>query len=135
MKDRLTEDPQVPVRRIDLDPEWDFAFSSCVVAGDYIFTAHHSGYRREQRAWPEGIEEQTEQCFTNLERSLAAAGATLNDVVKTTVLLKTARHFQRMNDVYRRHFEGGYPARTGLVTGFLDPECLVQIEAVAYKPK
>ena len=28
------------VEKIDLYPEWGFTFSSCVVAGDYVFTSH-----------------------------------------------------------------------------------------------
>lgn len=123
------------VKKIDLHPEYDFTFSSCVVAGDYVFTSHHSGFQNEAGSWPEGVEEQTEQCFRKLERTLGAAGATLGDVVKMTVLLKDPEDFSKMNDVYRRQFTDGYPARTGMVTGFLDAECLIQIDAVAYKPK
>jgi 2-iminobutanoate/2-iminopropanoate deaminase len=123
------------IERIDLNnPDWGFTFSSCVIAGDFVFTAHHAGYDFEKGEWPEGIEAQTEQCFTNLERTLHAAGVTLNDVVRTTVFLTDTTDFRGMREVYRRQFTEGYPARSGLFTVFLDPECLVQIEAVAYKP-
>jgi 2-iminobutanoate/2-iminopropanoate deaminase len=123
------------IERIDLhDPSWGFTFSNCVIAGDFVFTSHHAGYDSERGKWPESIEEQTEQCFRNLERTLQAAGVTLDDVVKTTVFLKNATDFGKMREVYRRAFTGGYPARSGLITAFLDPECLIQIEAVAYKP-
>ena len=126
------------IKKIDLNPEFGFAFSSCVVAGDYVFTAHISGIHPDEDGnwtWPESIEEQTEQCFKKLKRTLAAAGVTINDVVKMTVLLKDTKDFSAMNDVYRRQFTDGYPARTGMFTEFLDPECLIQIDAVAYKPK
>lgn len=59
---------------------------------------------------------------------------TLADVVKTTVYLRSAADFLEMREVYRRFFADALPARSGLITEFLDPECLVQIEAVAYKP-
>lgn len=124
------------IERIDLNnPAWGFTFSNCVIAGDLIFTAHHSGYDVEAGLWPEGIEAQTEQCFRNLKRTLEAAGVTLDDVVKTTVFLKSAGDFREMREVYRRAFTAGYPARSGLITEFLDPECLVQIEAIAYRPR
>jgi 2-iminobutanoate/2-iminopropanoate deaminase len=124
------------LEHIDLnDPDWGFTFSSCVIAGDFIFTAHHAGYDFERGKWPEGIKAQTEQCFENLMRTLAEAGATLNDVVKTTVFFKDTADFPKLREVYRRVFTDGYPARSGLVTEFLDPQCLVQIEAVAYKPR
>jgi enamine deaminase RidA (YjgF/YER057c/UK114 family) len=51
------------------------------------------------------------------------------------VFLKNAKDFQKMREVYRRVFTDGYPARSGLITEFLDPECLIQIEAIAYKPE
>ena len=121
------------VEKIDLHPEYGFTFSSCVVAGDYVFTSHLAGLDEEGK-WPESVEEQTEHCFRRLEKTLEAAGATLSDVVKTTVYLKNIEDFDKMRKVYRRQFTDGYPARTGMVTEFLDAECLIQIEAVAYKP-
>lgn len=70
-----------------------------------------------------------------LEGTLEAAGVTLNDVVKTTVLLKNPRDFERVKDVYRRVLTDGYPARTTIICEFLAPEILIQIDAVAYKPR
>lgn len=131
------EATQMTKEIIDLNPkEYNFTFSSCVKAGDFIFTSHHGGFLDEKGNKIEGIEAQTEQCLKNLAKTLEAAGASLNDVVKTTVLLKNADDFAKMREVYRRHFKEGYPARTAFVnTDFLDPACLIQIEAVAYKPK
>jgi 2-iminobutanoate/2-iminopropanoate deaminase len=124
------------IERIDLNnPDCGFTFSSCVIAGDFVFTSHHGGYDFEEGRWPEGIKAQTEQCVRNLEKTLEAAGVTLTDVVKTTVFLKKAEDFETMREVYRREFTDGYPARSGLITAFLDPECLVQMEAVAYKTR
>jgi RimJ/RimL family protein N-acetyltransferase/enamine deaminase RidA (YjgF/YER057c/UK114 family) len=134
MRDDASHRSHTTVRRIDLNSGSGFAFSSCVVAGDYIFTSHHAGFRAEEGVWPGGVEEQTEQCFRNLRRTLGAAGAALDDVVRTTVLLRNAGDFPKMNEVYRRQFTQGYPARTTMMTEFLDWECLVQVEAVAYRP-
>lgn len=121
---------------IDLNPkEYGFTFSSCVKAGDFIFTAHHAGFLDDEGNVITGIEAQTERCLTNLGKTLNAAGASLNDVVKTTVLLRNPEDFQSMREVYRRYFSKGFPARTGIVgTDFLDSTCLIQIDAVAYKP-
>jgi 2-iminobutanoate/2-iminopropanoate deaminase len=122
---------------IDLNPkECNFTFSSCVKAGDFIFTSHHGGFLDEKGNKIKGIKAQTEQCFKNLAKTLNAAGASLDDVVKITVLLKNADDFPRLKEVFRRHFKEGYPARTAFVnTDFLDSACLIQIETVAYKPK
>lgn len=122
---------------IVLNPkEYNFTFSSCVKAGDFIFSSHHAGFLDEKGKIIKGIEAQTERCLRNLAKTLAAAGASLDDVVKTTVLLRNADDFAKMREVYRRHFKEGYPARTGFVnTDLLDLACLIQIEALAYKPK
>jgi len=121
------------IERIDLYPDYDFTFSSCVVAGDFVFTSHVAGLDEEGK-WPESVEEQTEHCFRRLEGILEAAGATLSDVVKTTVYLKNIEDFAKMRAVYRRQFTDGYPARMTATSAFIDPEILVMIEAVAYKP-
>ena len=122
---------------IDLNPkEYGFTFSYCVRAGDFIYTAHHGGFIDKDGNTIEGIEAQTEQCFRNLGKTLKAAGASFDDVVKTTVLLRNAEDFRKMIGVYRRYFNNGFPARTTFVgTDFLDSPCLIQIDAVAYKPK
>ncbi len=121
---------------VDLNPKkYGFTFSSCVKAGDFIYTSHHAGFLDEDGNIIEGIEAQTEQCFKNLGKTLEAAGASFNDVVKTTVLLKNTEDFRKMKEVYRRYFNEGFPARTGIFTDFLDSACLIQIDMVAYKPK
>jgi len=124
------------LERIDLNnPDWGFTFSSCVVAGDYVFTSHHGGVADNEGNRLQSVEEQAQQCFRSLERTLEAAGVTLDDVVKTTVLLKNPGDFEKVKNVYRHVFTNGYPARTTIISEFLAPEILVQIDAVAYKPK
>ena len=46
-----------------------------------------------------------------------------------------AEDFGKMKEIYRRYFNEGFPARTTIVTDFLDSACLIQIDVVAYKPK
>ena len=121
---------------IDLNPKkYGFTFSSCVKAGGFIYTSHHGGFLDEDGNILEGIEAQTEQCFKNLGKTLEAAGASFDDVVKTTVLLKNAEDFGKMKEVYRRCFNEEFPARTSILTDFLDSACLIQVDMVAYKPK
>ncbi len=121
---------------IDLNPKkYGFTFSSCVKAGGFIYTSHHGGFLDEDGNRLESIEAQTEQCFKNLRKTLEAAGASFDDVVKTTVLLKNVADFGKMKEVYGRYFNEGFPARTTIFTGFLDSACLIQIDMVAYKPK
>ena len=124
------------IERIDLsDPEWGFTFSTCVIAGNFIYTAHQAGMVNELGHKLDTVEAQTEQCFKNLERVLVTAGATLDDIVKTTVYLRDIGDFSKMREVYHRQFKKGYPARMTATTDFIDDDCLVMIEVVAYRTK
>lgn len=79
-----------------------------------------------------GIEAQTERVVKNLEAVLAAAGASLKDVVKTTVYLTDLGEFQAFNAAYARFFgEPPAPARATVQVAALPRGARVEIEAVA----
>ncbi len=77
------------------------------------------------------VTQQTEQVFENLKAVLEAAGATLNDVVKTTVFLADMGEFAAMNDVYARHFVENKPARATVQAARLPRDARVEIECIA----
>ncbi len=79
----------------------------------------------------EDVTEQTEQVFANLKAVLAAAGASLDDVVKTTVFLADMGEFAAMNDVYSRHFVDNKPARATVQAAKLPRDARVEIECIA----
>jgi 2-iminobutanoate/2-iminopropanoate deaminase len=80
---------------------------------------------------PGGIGEQTERVLLNLEAVLAAGGAALSSVVKTTVYLVDLGDFPAMNAVYGRFFPGDPPARATVEVSKLPAGARVEIEAVA----
>jgi 2-iminobutanoate/2-iminopropanoate deaminase len=80
------------------------------------------------------VEAQTEQVCKNIQAVLAAAGATLAQVVKTTVFLTSMSDFQAMNTVYARYFAGPDrlpPARSTIAVAELPRRALVEIECIA----
>ena len=79
------------------------------------------------------ITTQTNQSLTNIKNILAAAGYTLNDVVKTTVLLADIADFAAMNAVYAEYFVENKPARAAFAVKDLPRGALVEIEAIAAK--
>ena len=81
----------------------------------------------------EDIASQTRQSLTNIKNILAAAGASMNDVVKTTVMLKNIGDFAAMNAVYAEFFTENCPARACFAVKDLPKGALVEIEAVACK--
>ncbi len=78
-----------------------------------------------------GIGAETERAIDNLEAVLRAAGASLGDVVKTTVFLVDMEEFGAMNEVYGRRFPDPKPARSTVAVHQLPRSSRVEIEAWA----
>jgi 2-iminobutanoate/2-iminopropanoate deaminase len=78
------------------------------------------------------VSQQTEQAIANLEAILQAAGATLGDVVKTTVFLADMNDFVAMNAVYAHAFgEDNAPARACVEVSRLPKDVRVEIDCIA----
>ena len=107
-------------------------YSQAIKAGDLIFTSGQipidpvSG-----QIVAGGVAEQTARVMANLQAVLAAAGACLDDVVKTTVYIKDMDDFGIINEVYSRYFTQEPPARSCVEVARLPKDVLVEIEAVA----
>lgn len=77
------------------------------------------------------VEEQTRQAIANLSEVLAAAGASLSSVVKTTVFIKDMNDFAAINGVYAEMFGDTKPARSCVEVARLPKDVKIEIEAVA----
>lgn len=81
------------------------------------------------------IAAQTERSLQNLKAILEAAGARLENVVKTSVFLQNMNDFAAMNAVYARYFdEATAPARAAVEVARLPKDVLVEIECIAVIP-
>lgn len=107
------------------------AYSQALQVGDFVYVAGQGPFDPETREIVgETIEEQTAQTLENVKMILEAAGATMADVVKSSVYLSDLEHFQRFNSVYEKYFPDPKPVRTTVgcqLRGFL-----VEIDVVAY---
>ena len=77
------------------------------------------------------IELETERIMENLSAVLSAAGASLNNVVKTTVYLTNMADFAEFNQAYGRYFPTAPPARTTVAVAALPKGVRIEIEAIA----
>jgi 2-iminobutanoate/2-iminopropanoate deaminase len=118
----------------DQAPEALGPYSQAIVAGGFIFCSGMAGIDPATGAIPQGIEAQTEQALVNLGAVLSAAGASMNDVVKTTVFYADVDDFSRLNEVYARHMPDPPPARSAPAHVRLPRGLLVSIEAIAVLP-
>ncbi|MCX6648683.1 MAG: RidA family protein [Candidatus Bathyarchaeota archaeon] len=119
--------------RLDYPP--DAHYNPAVRAGDFVYTCGHIGLEDESGRELTTIEDQTRATLVDLRKTLAAAGATMDDIVKATVYIADIDFYEKMNEVYVTFFEGPTPARSTIVTRLVMDEILVEIEAVAYKPQ
>lgn len=119
--------------RIDTEraPQAIGPYSQAVVSGEWIFTSGQIPLDPQTGEMVEGdVRAQTERVLLNLEAILEAAGASLRDVVKTTVYLADLNDFSAMNEVYARFFTDP-PARSTVQVARLPRDARVEIEAVA----
>ena len=79
----------------------------------------------------EDIAAQTRQSLTNISNILASEGLSMENVVKTTVLLKNIADFGAMNEVYAAFFQTDCPARAAFEVAALPKNALVEREAIA----
>ena len=106
-------------------------YSQGIRAGNLIITSGQLPADPATGAFPEGIEAQTKQSLENCKSVLEAAGASLANVIKTTVFLSDMNNFAAMNGVYATYFEGAFPARSAVQAARLPKDALVEIECIA----
>ena len=109
-------------------------FSPAVRAGDFIYVSGQVPADTNGEIVVGGIEAQTRQVMENLLSVLALAGASFDDVCKSTVWLQDARDFGAFNRIYMGYFKNGRPARS-TTEARLMVDAKVEIDMIAYKPK
>lgn len=116
-----------------------FSNAYCVEVGDavIIHVAGHLAVDAQGRVvGGSDAARQAEHIYGVIETILAAAGATLDHVVKTTAYLSDIRDYPAVNAVRNRVFAGREPASTMVeVAKFVHPEARIEIEAVAIRPR
>jgi 2-iminobutanoate/2-iminopropanoate deaminase len=108
-------------------------YTPIVRAGDFLVVSGQLGLRDGQMV-AGGVAEETAQAIANMSELLAGEGASLSDVVKTTVFLRHMRDFEIMNEQYMAGFGDHRPARSAFAVSELPRVALVEIEAWAWSP-
>ena len=109
-------------------------YSQAIVAGNMLITSGQLGLDPETGAFVgNNVTEQTEQVFKNLKAILDAAGFSFADVVKSTCFLADMNDFGAMNEVYQKHFDGDFPARSAVAVKTLPKGGLIEIEVIAVR--
>jgi 2-iminobutanoate/2-iminopropanoate deaminase len=109
-------------------------YSQAIIANGFVFCSGTAGIDPVTGAVADGIEAQTEQALRNVETILTAAGASLADLVKTTIFYQDVDDFAVVNAVYARHMPDPPPARSAPANVSLPRGLLISIDAIAVLP-
>ena len=107
-------------------------YSQAIVAGGFVFCSGQIPVNPATGAIASTtVEGQTRQAIANLANVLAAAGAGLDKVVKTTVFIADMNDFAAVNAVYAELFGATRPARSCVQAARLPKDVKIEIEAIA----
>ena len=107
-------------------------YAQAIKVGNFVYTAGQIPIDPKTGNFVEGgIAAQTRQVLENLKAVLAAAGSSLDQVVKATVYLKNIGDFAAMNEVYGEYLGTAKPARSTVAVAELPRGALVEIDLVA----
>lgn len=115
-------------------PEPIGPYSQAVEIGNLIFTSGQIALDINGAIISHDIKQQTKKVISNLKSILEDNGASLDNVVKTTVFLKDMDDFKLMNEAYAEFFGKSAPARSTVQVAKLPKDVKVAIEVIAYKP-
>ncbi len=109
-------------------------YSQAIIANGLVFCSGTAGIDPATGAVADGIEAQAEQALRNLDAILAAAGASLATLVKTTIFYQNVGDFAAINAVYARYMPEPPPARSAPANVNLPRGLLISIDAIAVLP-
>jgi len=110
-------------------------FSAAVRAGDWVHVSGTTAVDEEgEIVGGDDPAAQMREIVRKLVAALSAAGAGLEDVVRTRMYLVDQGDWEAVGAVHGEAFADAKPAATMLVGGLLDPGMRVELEAVAYAP-
>ncbi len=109
-------------------------YTPVVRTGDFVITSGQVGIK-DGALVEGGLAAELGQAMNNLADVLAMEGATLDDVVKTTVFLTDMADYTEMNELYTKALGDHRPARSAVAVAALPIGACVEIEAWAVAPK
>lgn len=111
--------------------EQQMGYSRAVVAGGWVFVSGTTGFDYTTMTIANGVVEQAEQCFKNIDSALQQAGCDLTDVVRVTYVLPNGDEFPACWPVLRKYLGEVRPAAMMIVAGLADPRMRIEIEVTA----
>ncbi len=108
-------------------------YSQAVKVNGFLFISGQIPLDPSTMELVEGIENQINQVFENINQILKADGMDFSNVVKLSVLLEDLSHFEKVNEIMANTFSKPYPARAAYEVSKLPKGSSVEIETIAFK--
>jgi len=105
-------------------------YSQAIKVGNLLFTSGQIPIDPATGEIPEGVEAQAEQALTNVKNLIEAAGASIDNVVKTVVFIKDMNDFAAINAIYAKYFTEPFPARSCVEVARLPKDVLLEVETI-----
>ncbi len=105
-------------------------YSQAIRAGNTVYLSGQLGLDPKTGDLVEGIEAQTHQIFKNLRAVAVAAGGSLDDMVKLSILMQNLSDFAKVNEIMAGYFRQPYPARATYQVAALPKGALIEIEGI-----
>lgn len=110
-------------------------YSQAVQAGPFLFCSGQIAIDPKTNQVVLGsVQEQAELVMKNIEGVLREAGASWNNIVKTTIFLTDMNDFPKVNEIYGRYFPENPPARSTIAVAALPKGVNVEVEVTVYIP-
>lgn len=109
-------------------------YSQAILVGNTLYMSGQIPLDPKTMQIVEGIEAQTHQVFRNLRAVAGAANATLNDIVRLSILLVDLGDFAKVNEIMATYFEAPYPARATYQVAALPRGSRIEVEATLVLP-
>ena len=108
-------------------------YSQAVNVNGFLFISGQIPLDPSTMELVEGIENQINQVFENINQILKADGMDFSNVVKLSVLLEDLSHFEKVNEIMASIFSKPYPARAAYEVSKLPKGSSIEIETIAFK--
>ena len=105
-------------------------YSQAIRAGNTVYLSGQLGLDPATGNLREGIEAQTRQVLDNLQAVAMAAGGSLDDIVKLTLLLTDLGDFAKVNEIMGQYFREPYPARAAVGVASLPRGARIEADAI-----
>ena len=121
------------ITETDNAPKAIGTYSQAVKVNGFLFISGQIPLDPSTMELVEGIENQINQVFENINQILKADGMDFSNVVKLSVLLEDLSHFEKVNEIMANTFSKPYPARAAYEVSKLPKGSSVEIETIAFK--